>query len=272
MTEIFHTVEMSDPSYERDGLRIVTVKSRALRQRADVAVWVPGASRIAGLLILLHGVWGSHWVWTMKGGVHVTAQRLVDEGRIAPMVIAMPSDGLQRDGSGYLHWPQAEDVERWIVEEVPAAARLAAPALAAGAPLAIGGLSMGGYGALRLGAKYADRFCGISAHSSITEMKEMPQFVEEPLSDYLGTAPAEELTALYWLREAGGHLPPVRFDCGVEDTLIEGNRTLHQALQREGIPHAYHEYPGGHAWPYWQEHVEETLCFADRQFRIGRRV
>ena len=94
------------------------------------------------------------------------------------MVIAMPSDGLLRDGSGYLDWPGAENVERWIVDEVPAVAALAAPALSAQAPVAIGGLSMGGYGALRLGAKYADRFCAISAHSAITEISEFAQFVD----------------------------------------------------------------------------------------------
>ena len=38
--------------------------------------------------------------------------------------------------------------------------------------------------ALRLGAKYADRFCGISAHSSITRAEELEQFVEEPLTEF----------------------------------------------------------------------------------------
>lgn len=262
MTEPFHTVELSDPAYEQEGLRIATVKSRALGRRADVSLWVPSEQKIDKLLILLHGVYGSHWVWPQKGDVHRTAQRMMDAGEIAPMVIAMPSDGLGRDGSGYLTHPHAEDTEQWIVDEVPAVARLAAPALSSDAKIAIAGLSMGGYGALRLGAKYADRFSAISAHSAITDVMEMQNFAEEPVSEYLQCGPREELAAIYWLKQHRSRLPKIRFDCGMDDRLIEGNRALHRALQTEAIVHIYEEFAGGHEWPYWQKHVAETLRFA----------
>ena len=79
----------------------------------------------------------------------------------------MPSDGLWGGGSGYVPHPDA-DYERWIVEEVPAIAALADDRVDPDAPVFVGGLSMGGFGALRLGAKYPDRFRGISAHSAVT--------------------------------------------------------------------------------------------------------
>lgn len=259
---VFRTVEISDPAYEHEGLRTVTVKSAALRGRGDVSVWVPEAAEMGILLVLLHGVYGSHWVWPLKAGVPRTAQRLLSAGEIRPMVIAMPSDGLGRDGSAYLTHPDGMDVERWIVEEVPAIARLAAPALRADAGVVIGGLSMGGYGALRLGAKYADRFRGISAHSAICTIEGMASFVEEPLSDYLACAPREELDPLEWLRRHREHLPRLRFDCGIEDNLLAGNRQLHAALEADEMAHEYNEFPGGHTWSYWQEHVVETLRFA----------
>lgn len=159
----FHTIEVSDPAYEQEGLRFATVKSRALGRRGDVSIWIPEAKEIGTLLILLHGVYGSHWAWPYQGGAHRTAQTLLDHEAIEPMVIAMPSDGLGRDGSAYLTHPEAEDAEDWIVEEVPLIARFVAPKLHARPRMAIAGLSMGGYGALRLGAKYADRFCAISS-------------------------------------------------------------------------------------------------------------
>ncbi len=267
----FRTVEISDPAFERDGLRLVTAKSPALGRRADVTVWVPQAEEIGTLLILLHGVYGSHWVWSMKGGAHRTAQRMLDAGEIAPMVIAMPSDGLGRDGSGYLNWsgdgPRGDDAERWIIEEVPALARLAAPALLPESKIAIAGLSMGGYGALRLGAKYAGRFAAISSHSAITRIEDMAAFVEEPLEEYMACAPPDELQVLHWLQMHRHELPPLRFDCGTADPLIESNRALHQALDRERIPHGYAEFDGGHEWPYWQQHAAETLRHTDRHCR-----
>lgn len=263
----FRSVEISDPALERDGLRLVTVKSPALGGRADVSLWIPQAPNIGTLLILLHGVYGSHWVWSMKGGAHRTAQRLLDRRKMAPIVIAMPSDALLRDGSGYLSWPGAQDVERWIVEEVPALARIAAPALLPDARVAIAGLSMGGYGALRLGAKYARHFSAISAHSAITRIEDLTSFVEDGLAPYLACAPEPELGALHWMRLHRDHLPPLRFDCGTDDRLLAANRDLHQALEREGIDHAYREFPGGHQWSYWQEHLVETLLHVDRHCR-----
>ncbi len=266
MADFFHTIELSDPAFERDGLRLVTVKSRALGRRTDVTVWVPEKESVGTLLILLHGVYGSHWVWSLKGGVHRTAQRMLTDGEIEPMIIAMPGDGLGRDGSGYLPWPEA-DVERFLLDEVPEIARIAAPALRADAKLALAGLSMGGYGALRLGGKFADRFSAISAHSAIMDIEDLAPFIEEPLSDYLACAPRQELSALHWLRLHREHLPPLRFDCGVEDSLLPNNRRLHEALQNEGIAHDYTEFPGGHDWPYWQQHVAETLRHVDHSSR-----
>ena len=260
---VFRSIEISDPAYEHEGLRTVTVKSAALGGRGDVSVWVPDATEVGILLVLLHGVYGSHWVWPHKAGVPRTAQRMLSAGEIRPMVIAMPSDGLTRDGSAYLSQPGGMDVERWIVDEVPAVAQIAAPALRTDATVVIGGLSMGGYGALRLGAKYADRFHGISAHSAISDVEGMTMFVEEPLRDYLACAPRKELQPLYWMRRHREDLPRLRFDCGTEDDLIAGNRQLHAALEAGAIAHQYSEFPGGHTWSYWQEHVVETLRFAN---------
>jgi putative tributyrin esterase len=249
--------------FEREGLRFATVKSSALGRRADCCIWAPRLSPgedIETLLILLHGVYGSAWSWALKTGVHHTAQRMIERGEIRPLAIAMPSDSLQGDGSGYLTYPTL-DVERWIVEEVPALARLAVPALHRDARVAIAGLSMGGYGALRLGAKYADSFHAISAHSSITRIEEMTSFVEEPIETFISDVPLDELNVLHWLMKNREMLPPVRFDCGIADPLIQGNRTLHHALVAAEIPHLYEEFVGGHEWSYWAEHVAATLRF-----------
>jgi enterochelin esterase-like enzyme len=50
-------------------------------------------------------------------------------------------------------------------------------------------------------------------------------------------------------------------DCGRDDILVAYNRQLHLDLEKNGIPHIYEEYSGGHSWDYWAEHIGETLCF-----------
>jgi hypothetical protein len=61
----------------------------------DVSLYVPPPVRYARstpLVILLHGVYGSHWAWFTKGAAHHRAAPIGD-GSIRPMLIAAPSDG-----------------------------------------------------------------------------------------------------------------------------------------------------------------------------------
>ncbi len=256
----FRTVEVSDPRFERDGLRCVTVRGQGLAGRGDITVFVPPEAdgrRDVPLVLLLHGVYGSHWAWALKGGAHRIAAAMIQSGEIPPMVIAMPSDGLSGDGSGYVRQARA-DYEEWIVGDVPAAVRHATSSVGDGSPWFMAGLSMGGLGALRLGARHPDRFRAVSGLSSATHLDQLRAFMEE--SPVWAGAPVEDADVASAILRAK-RLPAIRFDCGTDDTLLEGNRTLHRTLQSAGIAHEYHEYPGGHTWEYWAGHLPETLRF-----------
>ncbi len=211
------------------------------------------------VVILLHGVYGSHWSWPMSGGVHLTANKLIEKGELPPMIIVMPSDGLWGDGSGYLP-VNGYNFEKWIADDVPDALIESIRYAKKESPLFIGGLSMGGFGALRIGAKYGKKFKAISGHSSITSLGQMKLFVEESLKSYAQDTGVDE-DILKTFIQYRHELPPVRFDCGTSDLLINYNRTLHDKLDKEGILHSYEEYPGGHEWPYWAEHVVKSLKF-----------
>jgi S-formylglutathione hydrolase FrmB len=178
------------------------------------------------------------------------------------MVLAMPSDGLWGDGSGYLPHREA-DFERWIVDEVPAAAREAIPALDDTSALFINGLSMGGFGALRLAAKYPVKFRAAGGHSSITQFSQFTLFVEESLEQY--NCPADARSVFETMLQNRHRLPALRFDCGAEDPLIEFNRELSRELKQAGIPHVYEEFSGGHSWPYWETHLADMLRFFAKQ-------
>ena len=258
---MFRTLEVSDPALSPPGLRFVTVKSAALRQRADLLLFVPQQAqglRDLPLIILLHGVYGSHWAWAFKGGAHRTTQRLVDHGALPPCVLALPSDGLWGDGSGYVAHAE-QDFERWIVDEVPAAAHAACDACSGASPLCIAGLSMGGFGALRLAGKHPGRFVAAAGHSSVTEAAQLDALLAEDRRDW--SAEPADRSVLEALRTAPAALPPLRFDCGRDDPFLAANRRLHADLQAAGIAHTYEEHDGGHGWDYWARHLEDTLRF-----------
>lgn len=256
----FRTLEISDDRYTEPGLITVTVKSAALGRRADVTLFVPpghGADSLP-VVTLLHGVYGSHWAWALKGGAHRVLMRLMTKGDVPPMMLAMPSDGLWGDGSGYLRHQDA-DYEKWIVREVQEIAETVSAA-AIMAPRFITGLSMGGYGALRLGALNALHFAGVSAHSAITDYSQLASIMEEPLSS-IKLADDEPTSVFEAMLKHKDRLPPFRFDCGTDDSLIESNRELHRALDEAGVHHTYEEFSGGHTWPYWHEHLADSLRF-----------
>jgi putative tributyrin esterase len=260
-------LEVSDPRFELDGIRLLTVGSAALGGRGDISVYAPDG-RTPGeqlpVVLLLHGSYGSHWAWFGKGGAHRTARRLAAAGTIRPMVLACPSDGLWRDASGYVDHAGGA-FETWIVRDAVGAVRRLLGLNPGASPLFIAGLSMGGYGALRLGAKHADQFAGISAHSSVTRAGDVARIVGG--ASAAGAVPAAELDLLGWMERRRADLPPLRFDCGTEDHLLAGNRLLHEALVASGIAHTYAEYPGGHTWEYWEAHLEDSLVFFESVLR-----
>ena len=260
----FRTIRLSTPEFERDNLRFMVIKTPNLKGRGDICVFVPSDIDADDLpvVILLHGVYGSAWSWAFGAGAHLTAQQMIIEGQIKPMILAMPSDGLWGDGSGYLVH-DGQDFEKWIAEDVPDAIRMNIPQATNSSTLFINGLSMGGFGALRIGSKYPEKFKAIAGHSAITSLDQMKLFVEEPLEAYKQFDEEDEDIYLTMQRKKD-RLPPIRFDCGKDDLLIEHNRKLHQQMSAAGIPHEYEEFEGAHEWSYWAEHLKDMLLFFNK--------
>lgn len=258
---MFRTFEHADLTIDPKGLSHITVKSKALGRRADVTAFVPedvkeGTS--LPIVTLLHGVYGSHWAWAFKGEAHLTARTLIEQKLIPPMILLMPSDGLWGDGSGYV--PHTDtNYENWIVDEVPTIAFQLTKACDLNSPRYLAGLSMGGFAALRLGAKYAKNYQAVSAHSSATHQTQLARIIEETTTSWSSEPHDQDVFAA--LQRAEWPLPRIRFDCGTEDQLLSANRTLHQEMESAGIAHIYEELPGNHDWDYWKSNLYRSLMF-----------
>jgi putative tributyrin esterase len=266
-TSPFRTLESTDPDLVVGGVINATVHSTALRGRADCSFWTPGAE--AGpvpLVILLHGVYGSHWAWIGRGAADRTAADLITSGELPPFALAMPSDGLIGLGSGYVRHPGA-DVPSWVLHEVPTLASHLVPGIEADAPVMLVGLSMGGFGALRLGAMAGTRVTAVAGLSSMTELDQLTLFgARTPV----GPPEDTERSVLAAVRANQPSLPALRFDCGRDDLLIEANRELHRQLDGIGVEHDWRENAGGHEWSYWRRHLPAALEFVVRRHETSR--
>jgi len=137
------------------------------------------------------------------------------------------------------------------------------PAIAAREGRFIGGLSMGGYGALRIALGYPDRFSSANSHSGAVMYGSFASDLPERQL-MLGPNPVgsnHDVLTLAKRAGAAGNLPRLRIDCGVDDFLIEANRSLHRSFIEMAIAHEYEEFSGAHTWDYWDLHVRDAIGF-----------
>ena len=209
----------------------------------ELAVVPPGRRR-RPLLVFLHGR-GAHPDQPLSDGFFRALQRL---GPRAPIVL-LP------DGGDHSYWHDRKD-GRWgtyvIREAIPAALRR----LRTDGRIAVGGISMGGFGALDLARLYPGRFCAVGAHSAAlwsSAAETAPGAFDDPADfarhDVIGVARRDP------------HLygrTPVWIDRGSDDPFRSADAALARALRGRIT---YHVWPGGHNSKYWDSHMAAYLRF-----------
>lgn len=144
---------------------------------------------------------------------------------------------------------------------------------------AIGGVSMGGYGALRFAFKYPRMFSSVAALMPAL-MERLPQGISNMnLSAFIGPAfgnPADEEfwrtnTPFVWARTANLSGLKIYFATGDQDDygFDAGTRSLDRLLTARHVPHTAHIYAGSHSAKFFSEHMREALDFVWQGFEKG---
>lgn len=228
------------------------------------------------VLYLLHGLSDDSSNWTRFTRLEQYAQPF-------PMLIVMP-DGFR---GFYTDNEQGPAYGAYLISELPDVIERIFRARSDRGSRAIGGLSMGGYGALRAALERPDRYCSVHSHSgaltwgSADFYKELAaqtwrsqSFVEE-MRRVFGPEPDGSRHDLFALARAARRkkpLPKIRLDCGREDYLIEANRRFSRELASLRIAHEYIENDGGHDWAYWDRHIQGALEFHAKNFQAALRA
>jgi S-formylglutathione hydrolase FrmB len=202
------------------------------------------------VLFQLHGYSDDSFSW-------ITNSNLVRHVADLPLIVVLPDGGTSRYVNSAPHERfNLQRYEDFLVQDIPA--ELARTFQVRPGPWAIGGLSMGGQGALRIGMKHSTQFASIWAHSAggLVPDPTWLALLDDP-DDASCFNQADHLKARV---DGGAALPVITFDCGVDDFVIEGNRDLHAHMDQIGLPHTYTEHPGAHTWDYWDLHVQEALA------------
>ncbi len=128
--------------------------------------------------------------------------------------------------------------------------------------IAVGGVSMGGQGAIRLGLKYPDRFPVVAGVSSAIDYHEW-HGQGTPIDDmYRSKEACRQDTATLHVHPT--KFPPhLWFACDPDDEWFRGNDRLHEKLMAMGIEHAvdFTTRKGGHCWEYFDAMAKPMVQF-----------
>lgn len=217
-------------------------------------------------LYLLHGILGDHTDWLY--GTRI-ARWAVEKD----LCVVMPSGEnmfyLDQEASANYY---GEFIGRELVEFT----RKTFPLSEKREDTYIGGLSMGGYGAIRNGLKYSDTFGAIVGLSSAlivdetipvenpdpkfpSERQEWKQAVfGEDLEAVLKTDKNPKILVEKLLKEKK-QIPDIFMACGTEDFLLEKNERFANFLKEKGVPVHFETAPGGHEWDFWGTFIKKAL-------------
>lgn len=140
----------------------------------------------------------------------------------------------------------------------------------------IGGLSMGGFGAINTALKYPKRFgkmFGLSSAMIQYDIAGMKPGEKNEIADYdyylqvfgnLEHLDTSENNPDYLIREKkkrGEKIQPVFMACGTEDFILKNNRVFRDFLNSQNVDLTYYESEGIHDWKFWNQYLEPAICW-----------
>lgn len=190
--------------------------------------WSPGPLPV---IYLLHGGGADETQWPDLN-VRTEADALIAQGA-PPFVVVMPG-GLYR---------QDVDYGAFILNDLLPGVEGRLRVSTDGAGRAIGGISLGGYWALKIAFQHPDLFAAVGGHSPV-----ITQSAHDDPSALGLTAPGLERLA-------------ITLDAGDLDSLRASTEQFAAALRGRGLAVTLTISPGGHNRPYWRAHTGDYLQF-----------
>ena len=216
-------------------------------------------SSLPGVLYLLHGYSDDQSVWMRRTSVERYAAR-------HNLAVVMPAV----NHSFYCNEPNGERYWDFVSDELPQVVHSFFRLSHDPARTFVAGLSMGGYGALRLGLTFPERFAAVGSFSGVLDLAGMAMAGSRPDLRISRLFPDPKAIAgsdndLYALLDRqAAHRPRLFIACGTADHLYPMHVPFIEQAQAKAWSVDHMEQPAiGHQWAFWDamiEHFIETYC------------
>jgi S-formylglutathione hydrolase FrmB len=242
---------------DRHGAKLltITVDSRSVGRAEKVNIVVPNGKQLDSgqpLLIFLHGRSGSESSYTDDEAFYSALAKL---GSKAP-IVAFPDGGEH----SYWHNRRGGHWGAYVMREV--IPKVITTTAASKRRIAIGGISMGGFGAYDLGLEHPGRFCAVGGHSPALWLRgaDTAPGAFDDAEDF------DHHDVIARVRADPGAFGPIPIwnDAGKEDPFGISDVALDEALHSGGADLTAHRWSGGHDLSYWDRHWLAYLRFYAR--------
>ena len=214
------------------------------------------------VLYLLHGMYGDHNSW-------VNGSSIGRYARARGLAVIMPSIGNsfyanQKYGCRYFDYV-ARELPEYIGKLLPFITKKREKTFVAG-------LSMGGYGALKVALRKPDRFSAAASLSGCLDINTDVKADDEGWDkicvcnwgeDYATSLPGSDEDLIHLIANFPADKPKPRIyaACGTSDFLYEENQSFRRAIADTEFEFKYEEGPGAHTWDFWDKWIVPAIKF-----------
>ncbi len=205
---------------------------------------------------LLHGLSDDDTIWLRRTSVERYVAGL-------PLVLVMPDGGR----GWYTNAAEGDAYEDDLMKDIRGLVERTFPVKAERSGRAIGGLSMGGYGAVKWALRQPERFAAAATLSGALDVAHLQRYDRRPhmreltARVFAGRDVAGSPDDLLHLVATSdpGTLPRLMLRCGTEDHLVAQNERFVAACRAHGVALDSGFGPGAHEWGYWDTEIRTVL-------------
>jgi putative tributyrin esterase len=207
------------------------------------------------VLYLLHGLSDDHTAWLR----YTSIERYAAAAGLAVVMPAVNRSFYANERHGGRYWD-------YVAEELPEIVGNFFRVSQDPARTFVAGLSMGGYGAMKLALTHPDRFAAAATLSGALDLDELSSRPDraEMFDRIFGESIPEDSDLYKLLAKADvAALPRIHVSTGTEDApaLVEGNRRFVRMLEDRGADVTSDFRPGEHVWQLWDDLLPDVLSW-----------
>ncbi len=242
-----------------EALEVGTTMNVVLPQRSSAQIGVESVAVAARppVLYLLHGLSDDHSAWLR----YTSIERYAAEAGLAVVMPAAGRSFYANEVHGHRYWD-------FVSEELPGVVADFLAVSTDPADTFVAGLSMGGYGALKLALRQPERFAAAASMSGALDLPSLLDGTDERrVWDRVFGGRIDPLDDLHSLlgRSEGPRIP-LWVGCGTEDELVAGVQVpFVDAARAAGHEVTTDLRPGTHEWGLWDSMIERVIAWLPRR-------